>query len=72
MANQRQYESMVWNYLYIVLGESAYKEQYKNEIINSFVGPGPGTHVQSVRFDDAYDKVRDQIKRFAGPEEDLL
>jgi hypothetical protein len=70
MANQRQYESQVWNYLYIVLGEG--KDHYKNEILNSFIGPGPGTHVQSVRFDDAYDKVRSQIKRFAGEEEDLL
>ena len=68
MANQRQYESMVWNHLYVELGE-AYRKRY---ILSDFVGPPPSTHAQKARFDAAYAKVRSQMKRFAGPEEELL
>ena len=70
MANQRQYESMIWNYLYVhLLNDTA---RAKDEIEASFVGPIPQTGAQLTRYNKALNKVEGQLKRFAGPEEDLL
>ena len=70
MANQRQYESMVWNHLYVLLRHNPAATKAAIEV--TFEGPAPSTETQQVRFDNAYTKVLSQLQRFAGPEEDLL
>ena len=70
MANQRQYESMVWNYLHLTMLNDPYL--HKIRIADTFVGPVPQTDAQKSRYNNAYNKVMGQLVRFAGPEEDLL
>ena len=70
MANQRQYESMVWNHLYVLLRDNPATTKAAIEV--SFVGPVPQTDTQWSRYNKAFNKVEGQLKRFAGPEEDLL
>ena len=70
MANQRQYESMVWNHLAVLLRDNPATTKAAIEI--SFEGPTPQTEAQRSRFDNAYRKVTGQLNRFAGPEEELL
>lgn len=70
MANQRQYESMVWNHLYVLLRDNPATTKAAIEV--SFVGPAPQTDAQWSRYHKAFNKVEGQLKRFAGEEEDLL
>ena len=70
MANQRQYESMVWNYLRQQMLDDPLL--HKVRIADTFVGPVPQTDAQRSRYNRAYNKVMAQLLRFAGPEEDLL
>ena len=70
MANQRQYESMVWNYLAQKLQDNPAITKAAIEV--SFVGPTPQTEAQWSRYNNAYGKVISQLQKFAGPEEELL
>ena len=70
MANQRQYESMVWNHLYVLLRDNPATTKAAIEV--SFVGPAPQTDAQWSRYNKAFNKVEGQLQRFAGPEEELL